>query len=185
MANALRRSWGARIMAVIAWFAALMVIFALAVALYIYLPGGKDRLEARFTVPALVPVNFATLRKDGKPHSFLVAPPGLGVEKADGPAPVFEMPASQLATLWREKVAVGANITERKWDAQTQTAYSVERTPLMRYPDLITAHFIDAGEGRSTLAVYSTAVYGIRDQGVNERRVRDWLQRLTKAAQPG
>lgn len=185
MAQARRRSWGTRIIAGIAWFVAVIGIFALAAALYVYLPGGKDRLEARFMVPALVPVDFATLRKDGKPHSFLVAPPGLGVEKADGPAPVFEMPASQLATVWREQVAVGANISERKWDARTQTAYSVERTPVVRFPDLITAHFIDVGEGRSTLAVYSTSVYGIRDQGVNERRVRDWLQRLTKAAQPG
>ena len=185
MAKTLRRSWGARIMIVFAWFAALMVLLALAAALYIYLPGGKDRLEARFAVPPLVAVDFATLRKDGKPHSFLVTPQGLGVEKADLAAPVFDMPSSQLAALWRAKVAVGDNISERKWDAQTQTTYLVERTPLMRYPDLITAQFIDAGEGRSTLALFSTSVYGIRDQGVNERRVRDWLQRLTKAAQPG
>jgi Protein of unknown function (DUF1499) len=185
MAMAMRRSWAARIIRGLGWFAVTLTALVLAAALYIYLPGGKDRLEARFSVPALVPVDFATLRKDGKPHSFLVLPPGLGVEPADLTSPVFEMPADQLSALWREKVAIGANVSERRWDAQTRMTYAVERTPLMRFPDLITAQFIDTGGGRSTLAVYSTAVYGIRDQGVNEARVRAWLKRLTEAAHTG
>ena len=185
MARALRRSWGARILMAIAWFLGLIGTVALAAALYIYLPGGKDRLESRFTVPAYSPVDFDTMRKDGKPPSFLVAPAGLGVEKADLVAPEFPLPASQVAALWREQVAVGENVTERKWDPATNTAYSVERTQLMRYPDLITARFIDLGDGRSTVALFSTSVYGLRDAGVNERRVRDWLERLTKAAQTG
>ena len=185
MARALRRSWGGRILVAFGWLLGLIAALVLAVALYIYLPGGRDRLEARFTVPAYAPVDFATMRKDGKPHSFLIAPAGLGVEKPDVAAPVFALPAAEVAAIWRQQIAVGENVTERKWDAATNTVYSVERTALMRYPDLITAKFIDLGDGRSTIALFSTSVYGLRDAGVNEKRIRDWLDRLTKAVPAG
>lgn len=185
MARAQRRNWGFRILMAFGWLVALIGAILLAAALYVYAPGGKDRLEARFTVPAYAPVDFATMRKDGKPHSFLIAPAGIGVEKPDLPAPVFALPAAEVAEIWRKQIAIGENVTERKWDPTTRTVYSVERTALMRYPDLITANFIDLGDGRSTIALFSTSVYGLRDAGVNEKRVRDWLARLTKAAPAG
>jgi len=37
---------------------------------------------------------------------------------------------------------------------------------------------LPAGEGKSTLAIYSRAVYGRRDFGVNQARIEDWLSRL-------
>jgi uncharacterized protein (DUF1499 family) len=55
----------------------------------------------------------------------------------------------------------------------------------MRYPDLITVQFRPLDSTRSTLAIYSRSVYGYSDRGVNQRRVRQWLDRLSEAARAG
>jgi Protein of unknown function (DUF1499) len=174
-----------RLVRIAAWLALVAGVAALGAALYIHLPGGKPRLEASFAVPAYAATDFATLRKTSKPNQYLVLPPGLGVEEPDHVAPAFDMPAARLAELWRTRVATGTDIAERRWDAATLTGEYVERSKLMRYPDLITVHFQPQDATRSTLAIYSRSVYGYSDRGVNQRRVRQWLDRLSEAARAG
>jgi len=174
-----------RMVTVLAWTALIAGLLAAAAALYIHLPGGRERLGAAFGTPAFTAVDFATLRKTPRPNQFLVLPPGLGAEKPDLVAPVFDLPADRLADLWRNQVAVGTDVAERRWDPATLTADHVERTRLMRYPDLVSARFVPVGDRRSTLAVYSRSVYGYGDRGVNQRRVRLWLDRLSKAVNGG
>ena len=57
----------------------------------------------------------------------------------------------------------------------------IQRTPLMAYPDIITARFLPAPGGAS-VAIYSRSVYGYDDFGVNRERVQKWLRRLRDAA---
>ena len=174
-----------RLVRIVAWIALVAGLAALAAALYIHLPGGQQRLEARFAVPAYAATDFATLRKTSRPNQFLVLPPGVGVEEPDLVAPEFGVPAARLAVLWRTKVAIGSDVTERRWDAATLTGEYIERSKLMRYPDLITVQFRPLDATRSTLAIYSRSVYGYSDRGVNQRRVRHWLDRLSEAARAG
>lgn len=170
---------------ILAWVALVGGLIALAAALYIHLPGGRERLERIFKVPALQGIDFATLRKIAKPNQYLVLPAGFGVERPDVVAPVFNVPAERLAELWRTRTATGPDVVERRWDAATLTADHVERTSLMRYPDLVTARFVAVDAARSTLAVYSRSVYGYGDRGVNRRRVSRWLDRLSKVVNGG
>ena len=174
-----------RLVRIFAWIALIVGVAALAAALYIHLPGGKQRLEASFAVPAYAATDFATLRKTSKPNQYLVLPPGLGVEEPDQVAPAFDVPAARLAELWRTEVVTGGDVAERRWDAATLTGDYVERSKLMRYPDLITVQFLPLSAARSTLAIYSRSVYGYSDRGVNQRRVRQWLERLSEAARAG
>jgi hypothetical protein len=174
-----------RLVRIVAWIALIGGLAALAAALYIHLPGGEQRLEAGFAVPAYEATDFATLRKTSKPNQFLVLPPGVGVEEPDKVAPAFDVSAAQLAQLWRTQVAIGEDVAERRWNAATLTGDYVERSKLMRYPDLITVQFRPLDDTRSTLAIYSRSVYGYSDRGVNERRVRQWLDRLSEAARAG
>ena len=168
-----------------AWIALFAGLAALAAALFIHLPGGEQRLEAGLSVPAYAATDFATLRKTSRPNQYLVLPPGVGVENPDLVAPTFDLPAARLAELWRSEVAAGSDVTERRWDAATLTGDYVERSKLMRYPDLITVQVRPLGRTRSTLAIYSRSVYGYSDRGVNQRRVRHWLDRLSEAARAG
>ena len=174
-----------RLARIVAWIALVAGLVALAAALYIHLPGGRQRLEASFAIPAHAATDFATLRKTSKPNQYLVLPAGVGTEAPDQVAPTFELPAARLAELWRSKVATGSDVAERRWDAATLTGDYVERSKLMRFPDLITVQIRPLGATRSTLAIYSRSVYGYSDRGVNQRRIRQWLDRLSEAAGAG
>jgi uncharacterized protein (DUF1499 family) len=54
----------------------------------------------------------------------------------------------------------------------------VQRTPLLRFPDLITVRFVPIDDTHSTVAIYSRSVWGKGDMGVNRARVQEWLARV-------
>jgi uncharacterized protein (DUF1499 family) len=54
----------------------------------------------------------------------------------------------------------------------------VQRSRLLRFPDLVTVRFVPIDDTHSTLAIYSRSVYGKGDMGVNRIRVEEWLARL-------
>lgn len=54
----------------------------------------------------------------------------------------------------------------------------VQRSRFLRFPDFISVRVLSAGEGRSTMVIYSRSLYGERDLGVNRDRVERWLKAL-------
>lgn len=64
----------------------------------------------------------------------------------------------------------------------------VERSALMRYPDTINAQVFGAGQGRSTLALYSRSQIGYSDLGANRARIdailADVAARVAREPQP-
>jgi len=54
----------------------------------------------------------------------------------------------------------------------------VQHTRLMRFPDTIDLEVFPAGEGQSTLAIYSRSLIGRKDFGVNRARITRWLAAL-------
>jgi uncharacterized protein (DUF1499 family) len=58
------------------------------------------------------------------------------------------------------------------------------RSLLFRFPDLISALFLDEKGGKSTIAVYSRSVYGHSDLGVNRARIMGWITELNSAIAP-
>lgn len=63
-------------------------------------------------------------------------------------------------------------------DEETLTERWVQRSRVMRFPDTVNVRFVDLGEGRSTLALYSRSQLGSDDMGVNRARIERWLDRL-------
>ena len=114
------------------------------------------------------PLDFKTLRPSRAPNQVLVLPPG------------FEAAATPDAT---SQLAPGAPRPELgRGDGGNGQAAFVARSRIFRFPDRITvAVFAMPGEGeRSALAIWSRAVYGRRDFGVNRRRIERWLAKLTE-----
>ncbi|MBV8776044.1 MAG: DUF1499 domain-containing protein, partial [Alphaproteobacteria bacterium] len=58
----------------------------------------------------------------------------------------------------------------------------IQHTPLLHFPDVVTAEFVALGAERGGIAVYSRARYGSGDFGTNRKRVVDWLGKLQKLA---
>lgn len=122
-------------------------------------------------------VEFDRLELPASPNTCLAGP----AEYA-GPkhltTPPFAVPP---ATLWARLLAVAAAQPRTwrlgEWPEPLQAEW-VERTPLMNYPDLISAEIRPAAQG-SALLLYSRSLFGWSDLGVNKARVERWLRALT------
>ena len=113
----------------------------------------------------------------------LVAPAGRQTQDAGQQAPLFAAPVPEL----RAAVLAAAR-AEPRTTLLGESGGQLEfrcRTRFLRFPDLVTVVPLGAGPGRSSLALYSRARYGLYDFGVNRRRARRWLRRIAAALPPG
>lgn len=148
---------------------------AVAAAL-LFTPFGERLLSALLTVGDVEAIDFATLKLGEKPNQFLLCPPGYCAAEAHGASPLFPMSMGGLRTQWDAVIVRQPRVTIIAAD-KDQIDY-IQRTALIRFPDIITVRFIALSPGQSTLAVYSRSVYGTSDFGVNRKRIETWLAAL-------
>jgi uncharacterized protein (DUF1499 family) len=141
---------------------------------------GRSAALARVLGPvARKPVDFETLTLRRTPNEFLVAPPGLTRNaRPHLEAPVFDLPVDQLRDRWMERIGAEPRVEQLAADPASDQFEFEQTSALFGLPDAITVRFLPTGERRSTLAVYSRSLYGRGDMGVNERRIRGWLEIL-------
>lgn len=160
-------------------YSAILGLFAgVAGALLLFTPLGERPLGALFPAGEVAPVDFATLTLTGKPNQYLVCPPGLCAATPHAASPRFDLSAEQLRGRWREITAAQprlALLAER--DDGWQIDY-IQRSARFRFPDIVTVRFIPTTPTQSTLAIYSRALYGRSDLGVNRKRTETWLALL-------
>ncbi|WP_114391593.1 DUF1499 domain-containing protein [Oleisolibacter albus] len=126
-------------------------------------------------------VDFATLVPSWKPNQYLLAPPGTTTAQPQAEAPRYAVPPERLrdALVRIIEAEPRSRILERSGDGLRFTL--VQTTALMAYPDFAAVE-VRPAPGGSTLLIYSRAVFGIRDFGVNGKRVQGWLGKLADAA---
>ncbi|OIO08261.1 MAG: hypothetical protein AUJ52_08555, partial [Elusimicrobia bacterium CG1_02_63_36] len=93
-------------------------------------------------------------------------------EKPHRESPVFEMPAEELERRFFEIALSNPRSSRRSRDT------IATRSWFWRFPDLVTVRFIELEDGKSAIAVYSRALYGHSDLGMNKKRIDAWLSRL-------
>lgn len=138
-------------------------------------------LESLFPLGDVKPVDFTTLEFSGKPNQYLVCPADLCAATPHAEPPVFDVPAPALARAWAAVAAGEPRVALFAEDAAALQADHVQRSALWRFPDVITARSIVLSPETSTVAVFSRAIYGYADLGVNRKRVTAWLRRLGEA----
>jgi uncharacterized protein (DUF1499 family) len=162
------------------------VIFVAGVVIAIgglILEGGT--LENIFAIKEVPVVDFASLQRKPTPNQYLLCPENLCKTETDGAAPTFDTTAERLQALWELMIAEEPRVQEAGRDLAMMQVDYVQRSKLLRFPDLITVRFIPVDDMRSTLAIYSRSIYGSGDMGVNRARVEDWLAKLkARVAQP-
>ena len=93
-------------------------------------------------------------------------------------SPNFELPVEALKKRWMIMIAGQPRIENRRADDEAMQYDFIQRTKILRFPDIITVRFIALENRRSTLAIFSRSRYGRRDFGVNKKRVCDWLDAI-------
>jgi len=134
---------------------------------------GKWPLQALLPISDIEYIDFKTQRFSDKPNQFLVCPLGICHGEEKGVSPEFYLSVETLAARWRAMVSTEQRV-EILDDQGLKITY-VQRSARFRFPDIITVQFFPLSPSRSTLAVYSRAVYGRYDFGVNRERVKKWL----------
>ena len=126
------------------------------------------------------PIDFRTLKADTRPRRWLVLPPQFdAAETPDQISPVFALSAPALMAAFGE-VALAAPRTALVREGEGQAEY-VQRSRVFRFPDYITVQAFEQGGG-AALAIYSRAVIGYSDIGVNRKRIQGWLAALEQAS---
>jgi uncharacterized protein (DUF1499 family) len=127
------------------------------------------------------PVDFTTLRLNGRPNRWLVLPPGFaGAATPDAESPVFPAAPRVLMQAVKKLATEEPRTRLIHGDAGSGQAEFVARSRVFRFPDRITVGVfaLPGGGERSALAIWSRAVYGRRDFGVSRARVERWLKLL-------
>ena len=115
-----------------------------------------------------------------KRNQFLVCPDGYCSAKPHMVSPNFELPVEALKKRWMIMIAAQPRIENRRADDEAMQYDFIQRTKILRFPDIITVRFIALENRRSTLAVFSRSRYGRRDFGVNKKRVCGWLDAIAQ-----
>lgn len=129
------------------------------------------------------PLDFARFVKINRPNQFLALPAGFSAaQKGDAVSGVFDASIEAVRDAWLEVLRSAPRVSSiRQSDSQIE---AMQRTALVGFPDWITAQPIDLGNGKASICVFSRSKYGLRDFGVNEKRVLSWLAELAGKLPP-
>lgn len=127
-------------------------------------------------------VAIADLHGALPPNAFVACPPGYCAAVDAAPSPVFAIGADRLYRSWERLVAQEPRVATMLADPKGRRIIVIQRSPVLHFPDVVTAEFVTLGPDRSSPAIYSRARYGRYDFGVNRRRVEAWLARLQRLA---
>ena len=157
----------------------LIGLLVVAVAVFFTLIRTDDMMIGFFPEGPSESIEFSTLVLKESPNQYLVCPENLCNGQQHRVSAIYPTTAEDLAANWYDVVNTKPRMEQKSIDnGNVNQVDYVQRTELMQYPDWITVRFIDLGDRKSTLAIYSRSVYGESDLGVNQERIDAWLNEL-------
>ena len=160
------------------WFTGVLLIMAAGLAVLALTPLGEKPFRAMFDPGEITFVDFSEIAMERRPNRFLVCPTfDLCIELNDRTA-IFDAEVVRMKARWDELVALEPRMELVLADDELMQYVYVQRSRLLRLPDVLTVQFFDEGNFRSTLAIYSRGVYGSGDFGSNSSRVYRFVNGL-------
>lgn len=124
-------------------------------------------------------IDLADFKMGWRPNQFFAAPAGYETRAQPmATVPDYQASVEELEAAFRTIALAAPRVSVVGEDAAHHRVDFVQRSALFKFPDTISVQFLDRGEGRSSLAIYSRAHVGIGDMGVNKKRVLGWLAAL-------
>jgi uncharacterized protein (DUF1499 family) len=90
----------------------------------------------------------------------------------------FPLDAPALWRTWLDFAAAQPRTAVLATDDDALRSVHVQRSPCLKFPDVIRVEVVALEAGRSGLVLDSRARYGLWDFGVNRRRVLHWSEAL-------
>jgi uncharacterized protein (DUF1499 family) len=126
------------------------------------------------------PVDFTTLERRSSPNDSLICAADICPRATvDVDSPTFAASPDALRGKLRAVALAEPRTLELYMGAAPFRLRFVQRSALLRYPDIIDALIVPR-EGGATLALYSRSLVGRRDFGVNRARLERWVAALLK-----
>jgi uncharacterized protein (DUF1499 family) len=150
------------------------------IGLHVYL--GR---EAESRLAAGEVVDFAARASAGRDNVFAACPTQFCTPSGNIESPIFNMGWERLLDYWREVIDAQRNVELVAEDRGRHRLTYIQRSAVLRFPDIVTVEFVPLGDERSSLAIDSRSRYGVGDLGVNRRRVTAWLDLLLQMTQRG
>ncbi|TVQ37848.1 MAG: DUF1499 domain-containing protein [Geminicoccaceae bacterium] len=129
-------------------------------------------------------VELATLERSPTPNDYLVCPQSLTTAQVDRDPPISSLEVAALERHWLTALESEPRTRRLASEADAQRHLFLQRTRVLRFPDLIQIDFVALPDGGSTLCLYSRSRYGHSDLGQNRRRIEDWLNRIGVPSPP-
>lgn len=141
---------------------------------------GRDQAwDALADAPDPGAYDFVAPVRSGKPNDYLVCPAGeCAAALPEAASPRYAAPPDAVFAALRE-VMVAEGITEAAAaDEPGRKVSAIARTPLMRFPDRVTAMVSGDADGPASVWIYSASRIGHSDLGTNRRRVESLIGAL-------
>ena len=127
------------------------------------------------------PVDVPTLERRSTPNDALICPAEFCPRaRADAEPAVFTTPAAGLREKLRRAALAEPRTVELDTGDEANRLRFVQRSLLLRYPDVVDVLIVPRSSGAATLAIYSRSLVGRSDFGVNRARVERWLEALSR-----
>ena len=130
-------------------------------------------------------LDFGDLRRPTSPNHWLVAPTDAAVSlHPDAAAPIFQLPAEQLARAWMDIVRRAPRTRITGLSADRLQVEAEQRSALFGFVDKVSFRAVAVSDQSSTFFAYSRSQTGYWDFGVNGRRLSDWVEALQRGHKP-
>jgi hypothetical protein len=157
----------------------LSLILLVIAGLFLF-PQTKKYLSDSFEQGTLETIDFKSLTSTNHEEGFLLCPIDICIDfTADETSPEFEITSIQLRKILFEFIDSQGSISLQNLDMTNQNFDFIERTPSMRFPDIITVQLYELSPNRSTVAIYSRSVKGYENKERNKKRVERWVDFIT------
>jgi len=119
--------------------------------------------------------DLRTVKRPDTPNTYLICAPDLCMAPADEAGPLVDLPAEKVLVAALSVAAREPNVMPGDVDAAINQLVFVQRSAVLRFPDIVSIQAIPAPGGKTAIALYSRSVYGHYDFGVNKARARRWM----------
>lgn len=119
--------------------------------------------------------DLRAVKRPDSPNNYLICPKPLCGGAADEEGPMVDLPPEKVLVAALKVAAGEDNASPAEVDARVAQIVFIQRTPWLRFPDIVRIQAIPSVTGKTGVALYSRSVYGYYDFGANKARARRWM----------